>query len=133
LTSLIKVAQNLGIEWHLLSDGDEAGQHYREMARPFFDPEEQARRITILAERDIEHCFWQHGFANIYKKAAFPNAKSAPKGNPKSTILQAVGRTSKPYLALQILEAVAELGPGRVPAVLRRAIETAIDLARHSS
>ncbi|MBS1828375.1 MAG: DUF2813 domain-containing protein [Acidobacteria bacterium] len=133
LTSLIKVAQNLGIEWHLLSDGDEAGQHYREMARPFFDLEEQARHITILAERDIEQCFWQHGFANIYKKAAFPNAKSMPKGNPKSTILQAVGRTSKPYLALQILEAVAEAGPGRVPAVLRRAIETAIDLARRSS
>ncbi len=133
LTALIKVAQNLGIEWHMLSDGDDAGYHYREMARPYFDPEEQARRITILAERDIEHCFYQHGFAQIYRKAAFPNAKAQPKGNPKATILQAVGRTSKPFLALQVLEAVAEAGPSRIPAVLRRAIETAIDLARHSA
>ncbi len=133
LTALIKVAQNLGIEWHLLSDGDEAGFHYREMARPYFDPEEQPRRITILAERDIEHCFYQHGYAHIYRKAAFPNAKTQPKSNPKATILQAVGRTSKPFLALQVLEAAAEAGPSRVPAVLRRAIETAIDLARHSA
>ncbi|MBL8175268.1 MAG: DUF2813 domain-containing protein [Bryobacterales bacterium] len=133
LTALIKVAQNLGIEWHLLSDGDEAGQHYRDMARPFFDPEDQPRRVTVLAERDIEHCFYQHGFAHIYRKAAFPNAKAPSKGSPKATILQAVGRTSKPYLALQILEAVADAGPGRVPSVLRRAIETAIDLARHST
>jgi putative ATP-dependent endonuclease of OLD family len=130
LTPLIKVAQHFGIEWHLLADGDEAGHHYSYMAQPYVGDVEHELRITRLAEPDIEHCFWQHGFADVYRRIAFPKARGVPRVNPRTAITQAIARSSKPFLAVQALEAVAAAGSDRVPAPLRKAIEAAIALAR---
>lgn len=130
LTPLIKVAQQLGIEWHLLADGDEAGRHYSHMAQPFLGDMEPELRITLLAEPDIEHCFWHHGFADVYRRIAFPKARGIPRVPAKSAIMQAIARSSKPFLAVQALEAVAAAGAERAPEPLRKAIEAAIALAR---
>jgi len=130
LTPLIKVAQQLGIEWHLLADGDEAGHHYSSMAQPFLGDMEPELRITRLAELDIEHCFWHHGFADVYRRIAFPKARGIPRVAAKSAITQAIARSSKPFLAVQALEAVAAAGAEKAPPPLRKAIEAAIALSR---
>jgi putative ATP-dependent endonuclease of OLD family len=132
LSALIKVAENLGIEWHMLADGDEAGQRYRQIAQPFMDPGQVDERITIIPERDIEHCLWHNGFAHVYRRAAYPQARRIAAGSPESVISLAISRTSKPYLALQVLEAASALGPEKVPAPIRHAVSSCIMLARHS-
>jgi putative ATP-dependent endonuclease of the OLD family len=100
------------------------------MAQPYVGDVEHELRITRLAEPDIEHCFWQHGFADVYRRIAFPKARGVPRVNPRTAITQAIARSSKPFLAVQALEAVAAAGSDRVPAPLRKAIEAAIALAR---
>ena len=68
LDPLIKVAENLGIEWHLVADGDAAGRGYADSARRFIRKAPEGERITLLAARDIEHCFWEAGFEDVFAR-----------------------------------------------------------------
>jgi putative ATP-dependent endonuclease of OLD family len=133
LGALIKVARHFGIEWHLLADGDSAGQHYVHAARQFAGPSERDR-ISLLREVDLENCFWRFGYEEVFRKAAWPGASA---GNPanrtapaKVVIRKAIEKRSKPYLAVLLLDAVIDRGPDGVPPVLRQAIETCIRMAR---
>jgi len=127
---LIKVADALGIEWHMLADGDEAGRHYLATARRLVGGRDERERITILRDRDIERCFWHHGYADVYRHHA-GLTPSAAKGLPPGRVIQrAVKRRSKPYLALSVVEAAAKPDSAGVPKVLRRLIETSVRLAR---
>ncbi len=132
LSPLIKLATHLGIEWSVLADGDEAGRRYAETAtlaqgRGYDGP----HRVTRLRETDIEHCFWHNGFAGVIQAAA---GKSAPPrgASASSVIRKAIERTSKPQLALSLIDAAAQLGPESIPEVIRNVIQSAIVLARSS-
>ncbi len=126
IVPLIKSAQQLGIEWHLLADGDQAGRAYSRTAEQFCSPGQRASRITRLQEPDIEHCFWNHGFSRVIEEVVRSSKKS--KVTPTWIIRKAVEKTSKPFLALRLSEAAISRGPRSVPAVLRDAIERSIAL-----
>jgi putative ATP-dependent endonuclease of OLD family len=135
---VIKVAQHLGIEWHLLADGDAAGQHYAKSARQYARGSQLDGRLTVLPERDVEHCFWDHGYEEVFRRAAYSPASSTAasvqrKIAAKAVIARAIERHSKPYLAVLLLDAAIDRGPKGVPSPLRRAIEYCIQLARHGS
>ncbi len=96
-----------------------------------------ADRITRLEDRDIEHCLYAHGFDDVYLRAAgiVPKrprgARTTSRGpNPSKVIARAISECSKPRLALEVLEALAERGAEAVPPVLRSMIETAVKVAR---
>ncbi len=86
-------------------------------------------RITVLQEVDIEHCFWAHGYQDVFRRAAFPS-DSTRKGSAKVVISRAIDRRSKPYLAALLVDAAIDRGPEGVPLPLRRVIERCIRLAR---
>jgi putative ATP-dependent endonuclease of OLD family len=121
---LIKLADRLGIAWHVMADGDDAGQHYSAQAKKF----NAGSRLTILRQRDMEHCFWDHGFDDVIREVA--HASGAPRSTPSAWIRKAIMKTSKPYLALRLVDAAADRGPSSVPAPLRQVIESAVRLAR---
>jgi putative ATP-dependent endonuclease of OLD family len=131
---LLRLATDLGIQWHLLADGDEAGQAYVAAARKFLGGRAVAERITALDEPDIEHCLFQHGFAPVYCHEA--GVTGARAGHPRardqvaSIIARAVKKRSKPAMALAVLAVANEPGGPPVPPPLRNLIETAIRLAR---
>lgn len=129
LPPLIKLASELGIEWHVLTDGDNTGRDYADDARHFAAGEED-RRITRLRERDVEHCFWRHGYAAVYERAAGMHALPGGKVRAGRVIRHAIKRHSKPWLAFEVLAAAAEDPSPGVPAPLRRTIETCVQLAR---
>ena len=132
LAPLIKLAREWGIEWHVLVDGDEAGRHYAEAARKLLHGEEEGRRLTLLRERDVEHCFWQHGYADVFLNAANIHVSPAHRVPPRGVINRAIKRHSKPYMAIEmIMAAAAENSPG-VPKPLRHVVETSVWLARHA-
>jgi len=137
LGALLKVARCLGVEWHLLTDGDDAGMHYARTARQFAGSAELASRISVLPEADIEHCFWAHGYQDVFRRAAFPSdspeAAASRKGSPKALISRAIDRRSKPYMAALLMDAAIDRGPEGVPPALRRVIENCIRLARHGT
>lgn len=128
LSPLIKLAGQLGIAWHVLADGDEAGQRYAEAAR-LARGRGAMGCVTVLRDRDIEHCFWQHGFADVIRRVAFPNSE-VRGGAASAAIRKAIEKTSKPFLALSLIEAAAERGAAAVPGVLRQVIDASVEAAR---
>jgi putative ATP-dependent endonuclease of the OLD family len=132
LAPLVKVARELGIEWHVLSDGDETGLVYAEDARKLAGGEDPARRITRLRERDLENCLWRHGYAGVYLEAAGEQPSGSHRIAAGRVIRRAFRRHSKPYLAFEALAAVAAPGSPGVPAPLARLIETCVQLAREA-
>jgi putative ATP-dependent endonuclease of OLD family len=132
LSPLIKVAREWGIEWHVLADGDEAGRHYAETTRAFLHGEAPARRLTALRERDMEHCFWQHGYAGVFLDAAAVHVSPAHRVPPRGVINRAIKRHSKPYMAIEMIMAASASGSPGVPKPLRQLIETCVDLARNA-
>lgn len=128
---LAKLANDLGIPWHLLTDGDESGSVYAKGAESFLNGEAATSRISMLGHRDIEQCLWHHGFDDIYKEAARIADRPDGQGPPPKRIIQkAVRKRSKPFLALAVAEAAAERGRDSIPPVLRNAIESSVRLAR---
>jgi putative ATP-dependent endonuclease of OLD family len=130
LSALTKLADHLGIAWHVLVDGDDAGQRYAETAIKARGTAAGATgRITMLRDKDIEHCFWQNGFADVIRRVAYPGT-SARSATAAVSIRKAIERTSKPHLALSLIDAAVERGPQSIPAVLRETIEAVIASAR---
>ncbi len=134
---LIRLAQGLGIPWHLMADGDEAGRRYVERALELANGD-GAERVTRLDDRDIEHSFYAHGFDDVFLSAAGIVPRKRPRGarstsrgpNPSKVIARAISERSKPRLALEVLEALAERGPEAVPPSLRALVENAVKIAR---
>lgn len=130
LTPLLKYATDLGIGWHVLMDGDEAGLHYEKQILDFANKHNLKNTITRLKEKDIEHYFWHHGFKKEFIKAAkFRNVQENDL-KPGVTIRRAVKNKTKPYLALSIIEAIAARGPSSIPDLLYQMIESCIAQAR---
>ena len=132
LTPLIKVARELGIEWHVLSDGDKAGKIYAHTARSFLDDEPSRQRVTALRQRDIEHCFWKHGYEQVFARAARLNWQPGSRSQPRSIINRAIKRRSKPQMAFELIVATAADGSPGVPAPLQRMLDTCVRLAREN-
>lgn len=136
LKPLIKVAQDLGIEWHVLADGDQAGNQYVATANQLLNGDPSGERITKLAHRDIEHTFWHSGYDAVYEAATGANQRrsivTSAAGSadyPTEVIKAAIATTSKPHLAYEATAAVAANGQAGVPPELKAVIEMAIQLA----
>ena len=130
LSPLIKVAKDFGIEWHLLTDGDDAGKKYANQAKALLDQEGLRERLTFLPDKDIEHFLFNNGFSGVYLRQAKLKLADFDKLGVTKVIDKAIGRTSKPRLALAIAEAVEAQGPEAVPLLLRRMLNRLIALAR---
>jgi putative ATP-dependent endonuclease of the OLD family len=129
LGPLVKLARALGIEWHVLVDGDRAGEAYSGLARRFLRGDEESLRLTALADRDIEHSFWRHGHAHVFERLA--GVAAGPGGlSPRRVIEKAIDRHSKPGVAFELLASVADAGRAGAPPPLRGTIETCVALAR---
>lgn len=135
LAPLIKTARDLGIEWHVLADGDTAGQDYAMTAAAHFGTDAAPIRITSLAEPDIEHCLWRGGYRSVYETAVSAGRRSLVTAAPTSadyptqTIAAAIRSTSKPHLAYAVVAEVGKPGSPGVPAKLSAAITAAMGLA----
>lgn len=125
---LIKAARDLGIEWHLLADGDQAGCKYAANVRSQLKGDRESERLTLLPAKDIEHFLFHHGFESVYRhEAGIPQHQMLPPGK---VIERAVSRRSKPGLALAVVEAAEKAGIEQMPHLLRQMFTRVIALAR---
>jgi putative ATP-dependent endonuclease of OLD family len=131
---LLKLANDLGIAWHLLADGDEAGESYAASAQAFLQGRPAEERITRLDEHDIEHCLFQHGYEHVFRELAGPAPRDARgrRARERTTgiIMRAIRARTKPGVALALLEAANGPGGGQVPPRLRTLLDTVARLAR---
>jgi putative ATP-dependent endonuclease of OLD family len=131
LPPLIKLARELGIEWHVLTDGDRTGHVYADEARSMAGAEADWR-LTRLREPDIEHCFWRHGYAGVYLHAAGIEGSGDRHSTARRVIQRAIKRHSKPFLAFEALAAAAADGSPGVPPPLKHTLDTCVQLAREA-
>lgn len=128
LKPLIKLAMQLGIEWYVLTDGDDAGKRYAQTAKSFMDKLEVHHRLTSLPAFDMEHFMYREGFMHVYRRVSgYPD--SAPIA-PRRIIEKAIHRSSKPDLAIEIALEAKKLGIDSVPLLLRKLFTRLVGLAR---
>ncbi|MFG1175322.1 DUF2813 domain-containing protein [Erwiniaceae bacterium CAU 1747] len=129
LKPLIKFARRMGIEWHVLTDGDEAGKKYAATARSQIPAgEEEENYLTALPALDMEHFLYRQGFSAVYHRIA-----RLPEGVPmnlRRVIAKAISHSSKPDLAIAVAEEAAVRGTGAIPPLLRQMFARVQWLAR---
>lgn len=62
----IKVADALGIKWHLVADGDDGGKRYVKAARERLDTRQEADYISILSKSNIDVLLCHSGYGDPY-------------------------------------------------------------------
>ena len=128
VSPLIKAASDFGIEWHLLADGDQAGNKYASSVRALLRGEREHDRLTLSPARDIEHFLFQNGFAHVFRHEA--HVGKNPWLSNSKIIERAISRLSKPGMALAIVEDTEERGVEAIPPLLRQMFSKILMLAR---
>ena len=128
LKPLIKFARRMGIEWHVLVDGDEAGKKYAATARSMLDGDQERDHLTALPAMDMEHFMSREGFADVYHRVA-QLPENVPM-NMRRVIIKAIHRSSKPDLAIEVAMEAGRRGVDAVPVLLRKMFSRVLWLAR---
>ncbi|EEE1569963.1 ATP-dependent endonuclease [Salmonella enterica subsp. enterica serovar 4,[5],12:i:-] len=130
LKPLVKFARRMGIEWHVLVDGDEAGKKYAATVRSLLnnDREEEREHLTALPALDMEHFMYRQGFADVFHRVAQlpPNVPM----NTRKIITKAIHRSSKPDLAIEVAMESGRRGIDAVPPLFRKMFSRVVWLAR---
>lgn len=131
LKPLIKFAQRMGIKWHVLTDGDEAGNKYAATVKSQLPATKDERdHLTQLPALDMEHFLYRQGFADVYHRIARLPVK-VPM-NVRRIIAKAIQHSSKPELAVAVATEAAERGRASVPPLLREMFHRVQELARQN-
>ncbi len=130
LKPLIKFARRMGIQWHVLVDGDEAGKKYAATVRGLLNNDRELERdhLTSLPALDMEHFMYRQGFDDVYHRVAqIPD--SVPM-NMRRVITKAIHRSSKPDLAIEVAMEAGRRGVDAVPTLLKKMFSRVLWLAR---
>ena len=130
LKPLIKFARRMGIEWHVLVDGDEAGKKYASTVRSLLNNEREEERdhLTMLPAMDMEHFMYRQGFDDVFHRIAMVPV-DVPM-NMRRVIAKAIHRSSKPDLAIEVATEAGRRGVEAVPTLLRKMFSRVLWLAR---
>ncbi|HBR4381210.1 TPA: ATP-dependent endonuclease [Klebsiella pneumoniae] len=130
LKPLIKFARRMGIQWHVLVDGDEAGKKYAATGRGLLNNDRELERdhLTSLPALDMEHFMYRQGFDDVYHRVAqIPD--NVPM-NMRRVITKAIHRSSKPDLAIEVAMEAGRRGVDAVPTLLKKMFSRVLWLAR---
>lgn len=130
LKPLIKFARRMGIQWHVLVDGDEAGKKYAATVRGLLNNDRELERdhLTSLPALDMEHYMYRQGFDDVYHRVAqIPD--NVPM-NMRRVITKAIHRSSKPDLAIEVAMEAGRRGVDAVPTLLKKMFSRVLWLAR---
>ncbi|EPE4283550.1 ATP-dependent endonuclease [Klebsiella pneumoniae] len=130
LKPLIKFARRMGIQWHVLVDGDEAGKKYVATVRGLLNNDRELERdhLTSLPALDMEHFMYRQGFDDVYHRVAqIPD--NVPM-NMRRVITKAIHRSSKPDLAIEVAMEAGRRGVDAVPTLLKKMFSRVLWLAR---
>lgn len=121
----IKLADQLGIKWHVLTDSDRAGQEYARKASAELRGRTAGDYITMLTAPNLESYLCEHGFVRTYE-AACPTPTTFSHAPGTRLYFDEVAKIStssesKETLALQVVAEI-EGNPALMPETLLRVI-----------
>ena len=138
LDTMLRLADDLGIDWHVLTDNDAAGQRYAQLAISQLNGRDQQNHLTVLSDVDIEHFLWNQGYDYVYTRALSPSQLSrigVLVGHPQypaRVIKAAIKEMGKPALATEVAIEASNQGSPGVPSDLKSMLEIAVSLAERS-
>ena len=123
----IKLADQLGIHWHCICDGDAAGLAYASAARAQLKGRAEGGYISMLDAPNLEVFLCQHGFQAEYLAAVPANQRGNITLSPGDTgyfqqICDNVPDSEKVPTALQVGARIKAI-PALLPAILASAIK----------
>ncbi|QIA65790.1 DUF2813 domain-containing protein [Vibrio astriarenae] len=127
LKSLIKVAKAFDIDWHVVTDGDQAGKKYAATVLAMLGDEKERHRLTELPDRDIEHFLYQNGFEQFFRQMV-----KIPPEHPiaaKKVVHKVLKKKAKPDLALAIVGHCESEGAECIPLLLRWTLKRVVTMA----
>ena len=133
LGTLIKLADQFGIQWHVVSDSDAEGMKYKATATAALNGRLADAHISILPDHDMEHFLCKNGFGQVYvnniaqQKAHLVTV--APTDPQYWTqVLSAQPKNFKISCALQVVASLEGLGPSAIPPLVTGILNKAIAL-----
>ncbi len=135
--TFIKVADALGIHWHLVADGDPCGQKYVADAIALLNGRPEAEHISPLTHPNIDILLCCSGYGQPYRDGVGPQKEAELSGLPPGsaqyweTVYRIVNKTwgfSKPEAALKSILEMRAAGSGGVPGELREILDRATTL-----
>lgn len=119
----IKVADVLGIHWHLVADADEGGEKYLDTAVRLLNGKKESDYISKLSHSNIDILLCCNGYGEPYR-AGVGTHKEAELSEPEGTlefwthvykIINKVRGFSKPAAALEAIMLMKDKGTEGVP------------------
>jgi putative ATP-dependent endonuclease of OLD family len=129
---LIKVADDLGIGWHCVADGDAQGENTAKAVRKLLGKKQgEDEHLTLLKYHCIEHLLCAEGLGDVYEAAFEPHelAGLPAKGDQErwSELAKLVKNRRKIRLAVEVGELLSNKGRG-VPPGVESILETTLRL-----
>ena len=138
IDKFIKLADQLGIEWFALVDGDKAGQDYANSAQNYLNGRQENNHIRITDHGPMEVFLCMEGFGHIYEESISEQKRQNITANKDQNtleywhqVLDAQKKSAKTRNALNIASKILknDKSSSRVPALLKHVIMQVIDLA----
>lgn len=135
IRALLKVADDLGIAWHCLADGDSQGEQDAGSVRAELNNRTESDHLTALREEDIELFLCEHGFGKVYEDHISVQKQDQITAAPGDAdywkqVLGSMDDTPKPALAIEVMNLMEESGLEAVPIQLKQVVSAAVRLAR---
>lgn len=134
--SFIKLAKALGIQWFMMTDGDQEGDKYINRANNHLEHDENLPdRARKLAHLNIEHEFWYGGYDQfITDMVTTARQKQSDKYDlakkTKSIIEAAIEQAGgKPAFAQALAKEIQRRGSGTIPQTIQDIITHVVRLA----
>jgi putative ATP-dependent endonuclease of OLD family len=136
LEVFLKVANDFGIRWCVVSDNDQQGAKDQQKVQTYLNNAKIADTLHVMPQSDIEQYLCSCGFGQVYGSyltAQTQQQVTVPPGDPDywRQVTKAVSKSrlySKPAAALQIVSEVRN-GVGTIPPVLEQVVRAAVRLA----
>lgn len=130
---VVKLANELGIEWLLVADGDSQGDNYKNSVKNHLNTRSLKERVFQLEHENIELFLCMEGFGNIYKGNISPQKKNIvlPENETVeywASVIKAQPSNFKTRMATLVGEYIIQ--NRKVPEQLKDIINQSINLAR---
>jgi putative ATP-dependent endonuclease of OLD family len=133
LEAMLKLADQFGISWHCLFDGDDAGKKNAAQATGLLNGRLPTTHMSIVPAKDVEHFVCEQGFGAIYESGVVPQKAAqitTKAGHPDywSQVLASQPRHFKVPSILKVIEEMEKQGVSSIPAFITSVLNSAVAL-----
>jgi putative ATP-dependent endonuclease of the OLD family len=129
-----KLADDLGIEWLAICDGDAAGQGHEQNLKGILGKRREADHIAALPQDNMELFLCSSGYGKVYTDHISPQKKQNLTAKPGDKdywrqVLKCQERVAKSVRALEVMDEIRKSGKKAMPRFLVEALKKSCELA----